>query len=228
MYFGHSVVFHISCWRADLVVISLLLIFRSTVMFIVAIAGILQLSLVLMRRSAAASSGGGSYVQCYRVEKKVDWAPFGAFGNVSLKKGKPLANMRRALSNEYQVLNSTDLFGSSGYHTNTVCEYHFKIETRVKVKFYSIDFDERSGDPSNGLSSFKDCERAPQSHDRDYLELNVIDQKGKSRVFCGRGRRATRRILPKDLRAGESELVITFWSDSVDVGKGFSGILRRL
>ena len=32
-----------------------------------------------------------------------------SFRNVSLKKGKPLANMRRALSNEYQVLNSTDL-----------------------------------------------------------------------------------------------------------------------
>jgi hypothetical protein len=67
----------------------------------------------------------------------------------------------------------------------------------------------------------------PYKRNRDFIRLNVKFPDGKSNVFCGHHQETViRRINKTDLSPGQSELVITFWSDPSHVGKGFFGIVR--
>jgi hypothetical protein len=92
------------------------------------------------------------------------------------------------------------------------------------VKFYKIHLDQLPND-FPGMN----CQPAvhPYKRNRDFIRLNVKFPDGKSNVFCGHHQETViRRINKTDLSPGQSELVITFWSDPSHVGKGFFGIVR--
>ena len=117
-------------------------------------------------------------------------------------------------------------FGKKGYDKNTVCEYHFIVKKVAYVTFKKIHLDE----PHGRLASVSECKKAAHEDGkhRDYIEMNVRFGSGYSHVFCGQpNRKIHRKIRDKDLPQKEGqqerELIITFWSDASQTGKGFLG-----
>lgn len=121
-------------------------------------------------------------------------------------------------------------FGRIGYIENVVCQYHFAITELTTVVFDKLHLDRGYNDPTGGMVSFEECKDASQElrRDRDYIALNVMFEKGESNVFCGHyNGKVIRTIQPQHLQSPNSELIITFWSDSAHTGEGFSGYLYR-
>ncbi|XP_062507379.1 uncharacterized protein LOC134183827 [Corticium candelabrum] len=172
----------------------------------------------------------GNYAQCFNVVSRTTQKVTSDLRFVTktfYEKGTPLGEPF-AISDSMQVLDSTELhgkYGKEGYAVNTVCEYHFIVESVGVLKFRTIHLDQPI---STNFESSDECKRAahPERRDRDYIELNVEFANGQSNVFCGRPNRHIYRVIEsKDLPEvnGQRELVITFWSDGSQTENGFYG-----